>query len=225
MNCCPTIPVAPRIPTSICCCGACSTVPMMRRSLQYENTSQKKTRRPVARSAGSYRPFISVVGAGCFIYSGRTYTTDLQSRLTRFRSMVLCVVNILLSIFGCFRRRQAVARTTWNLQNSWNPVSVRHRIDHDVDPHRISVRRELVEEPRVFRLAFPGDVGVARNPWNCAKVSAVAAITNRATSPAALVRERAAMRVTSCPVLCRATCRRPSREPSRATGSTARQAS
>src|SRR6476620_4534658 len=55
--------------------------------------------------------YLRMFGAGCFIYSGRTYTTDLQSRLTRFRPMVLCVANILLSIFGCFRRRQAVART------------------------------------------------------------------------------------------------------------------
>ena len=166
-------------------------------------------------------------GAGCFIYSGRTYTTDLQSRLTRFRPMVLCVANILLSIFGCFRRRQAVARTLIPLEppEPWNPVSARHHIHHDVDPHRISVRRELVEEPRVFRAAFPGDVGVARNPWNCAKVSAVAEITNRATSPAARVRKCAAMRVTSCPVLCRAACRPPSRALSRGTGSTARQAS
>jgi hypothetical protein len=48
-------------------------------------------------------------GAGCFIYSGRTYTTDLQSRLTRFRPMVLCVANILLSVDASIAQRQGVS--------------------------------------------------------------------------------------------------------------------
>ena len=48
-------------------------------------------------------------GAGCFIYSGRTYTTDLQSRLTRFRPVVLYVANILVSVDASIAQRQGVS--------------------------------------------------------------------------------------------------------------------
>ena len=53
--------------------------------------------------------YLRMFGAGCFIYSGRTYTTDLQSRLTRFRPMVLCVANILLSVDASIAQRQGVS--------------------------------------------------------------------------------------------------------------------
>jgi hypothetical protein len=64
-------------------------------------------------------------GAGCFIYSGRTYTTDLQSRLTRFRPVVLYVANILLSVDASIAQRQGVSAAHWQHELGSAPPRVR----------------------------------------------------------------------------------------------------
>ena len=66
MNCCPTIPVAPRIPTSIGCCGACSAVPMMP---AYSRKITRVKKKPADRLLGQrvrMSVYLRMFGAGSF---------------------------------------------------------------------------------------------------------------------------------------------------------------